>query len=397
MGMMDSEHSKEYHKIKDHHCGCGDKMAKGGGIDEDIDDNSGYWKITFRDRDDFEKFSYTTFTTYGGEEQAIRQVIQENNIFLDKDTNRMYRGENRIEVSDSKKLSDSDMMTKGGIMKNGKYADDSTPFESAYENIEDSVYYLETISELMMQTAKNSREEMFRKKIIRLINELYDSYGKIYDNIGKENKMAQGGGLSTEEQNKFDELDEKINAYLNGKGQVSSKEMSEHAKLKHKINLEKYPLYKKQSKWEKSNNYAKGGGVKARKKKRDYTARNVDSDKHYSAMEEGKRVSRKYANVETRDGGVYHRRNANQYGKTKGGNTYYEHHDNRTDKRVFYADGGEINYKKNWEVVYVTYQGKKVTKNITLGRMSTESDVKNSLKEKGLNIQKVISIKPINK
>jgi hypothetical protein len=37
MGMMDSEHSKEYHKIKDHHCGCGDKMAKGGGISHGLE------------------------------------------------------------------------------------------------------------------------------------------------------------------------------------------------------------------------------------------------------------------------------------------------------------------------------------------------------------------------
>jgi hypothetical protein len=44
-------------------------------------------------------------------------------------------------------------------------------------------------------------------------------------------------------------------------GQVSSKEMVEHAKLKHKINLAKSPLYKKQIDWEKSNNFGKGGNV----------------------------------------------------------------------------------------------------------------------------------------
>jgi hypothetical protein len=77
----------------------------------------------------------------------------------------------------------------------------------------------------------------------------------------KSNKMAKGGGLSTKEQNRFDELSKKINAYLKGEGKVSSKEMVEHAKLKHKRNLDKYPLYKEQIDWEKSNNYGKGGVI----------------------------------------------------------------------------------------------------------------------------------------
>lgn len=77
------------------------------------------------------------------------------------------------------------------------------------------------------------------------------AYGMSEDKSKKSvKKMAKGGGLSTEEQIRFDELDEKMNAYLEGKAQVSSKEMSEHAKLKFKRNLAKNPLLKKQVEWE---------------------------------------------------------------------------------------------------------------------------------------------------
>jgi hypothetical protein len=75
--------------------------------------------------------------------------------------------------------------------------------------------------------------------------------------------------------------------------------------------------------------YAKGGTTDS-------------SDRKYSALKSGKRTSRKYASVEMRGGGVYHRRNANQYGKVKGGKTYYEYSENRTDKRVYLEKGGSL-------------------------------------------------------
>jgi hypothetical protein len=43
-----------------------------------------------------------------------------------------------------------------------------------------------------------------------------------------------------------------------------------------------------------------------------------------------------------RGGSSYRRRNANQYGKVKGGNTYYEYSDNRTDSRKYLAKGGNL-------------------------------------------------------
>jgi hypothetical protein len=60
-----------------------------------------------------------------------------------------------------------------------------------------------------------------------------------------------------------------------------------------------------------------------------------------------------------------------------------------------YAKGGQTNYLKKWEVIYITMQGKKGKKEITLGRMSDRDDVKNQLKRMDLNIREVISIKEV--
>jgi len=79
---------------------------------------------------------------------------------------------------------------------------------------------------------------------------------------------------------------------------------------------------------------ARGGGVKARK--------SVEIDNKYSALKRGKRVSERYAYVDIKGGGTYRRRNANQYGKTKGGGVYYEHHENRVDNGRFLAYGGYV-------------------------------------------------------
>lgn len=80
---------------------------------------------------------------------------------------------------------------------------------------------------------------------------------------------------------------------------------------------------------------AKGGKVKER---------DTTIDREYRALKGGKRTSSKYASVEMRGGGVYHRRNANQYGKVKGGKTYTENRPNRTDAqpRKYLAKGGNI-------------------------------------------------------
>jgi hypothetical protein len=59
------------------------------------------------------------------------------------------------------------------------------------------------------------------------------------------------------------------------------------------------------------------------------------ADKDYSALKGGERNSRKFANVEMKGGKTYHRRNANQYGKVKGGKTYTEYRENRSDSKRF--------------------------------------------------------------
>jgi hypothetical protein len=57
-----------------------------------------------------------------------------------------------------------------------------------------------------------------------------------------------------------------------------------------------------------------------------------------------------------------------------------------------YRKGGDVGNKKDWNVVYITMQGKMGKKTITLGRMSDKTDVKNALKRMDLNIREVTSI-----
>ena len=60
---------------------------------------------------------------------------------------------------------------------------------------------------------------------------------------------------------------------------------------------------------------------------------------------------------------------------------------------IEYSKGGETNYTKKWRVVYITLQGRRGTKEITLGRMSDQQDVKNALRRMpDLNIREVTLI-----
>ena len=232
MGMMDSEHSKEYHKIKNHHCGCGDKMAKGGGISHGLEAG--------------DKISYI-------------------------DGNLLFVANNRksfiINISQGKRISSAEL------------------------------------------------NKMTNKE------QLAFEFGKMAD--GGQVKLTRGKSLY------------EIEFYNEGEKEkaVASKHNDAFYEIergKHKGSL--VHISDVINPYGKS--MARGGGVKART--------TVEVDRHYSALKEGKRVSRKYANVEIRGGGVYHRRNANQHGKVKGGKTYYEHHENRVDKARYLANGGNI-------------------------------------------------------
>ena len=74
--------------------------------------------------------------------------------------------------------------------------------------------------------------------------------------------------------------------------------------------------------------------------------------------------------------------------------------DGRREKRLkgeMYDNGGGVGkYKKDWEVIGITMQGKRFKKIITLGRISDELDVKNALRRMtDLNISEVTSIKEL--
>jgi len=63
-----------------------------------------------------------------------------------------------------------------------------------------------------------------------------------------------------------------------------------------------------------------------------------------------------------------------------------------------FAKGGGVNYKKDWEVIGITINGKKFKKVITLGRMSDKEDVKNALKRMqsdDFRVMEVTSIKEL--
>lgn len=61
---------------------------------------------------------------------------------------------------------------------------------------------------------------------------------------------ARGGKLTDKEKERFEELSEKVEAYLRGETKITSKELSEHAKLKHKYNSSVSPEYRKQMEFE---------------------------------------------------------------------------------------------------------------------------------------------------
>ena len=105
-------------------------------------------------------------------------------------------------------------------------------------------------------------------------------------------------------------------------------------------------------------NYAKGGKIKER---------DTTIDREYRALKGGTRTSSKYASVEMRGGGVYHRRNANQYGKVKGGKTYTENRPNRTDAqpRKYLAEGGNIEIVNIGAKEKKEYMGKMLSRDIS--------------------------------
>ena len=103
----------------------------------------------------------------------------------------------------------------------------------------------------------------------RVFEKLAEIRGVEYDVIYKQwlssDKYANGGALSSDEMDRYNELTQKMKSYLEGGTKMSSKEIAEYSKLKHKRNMGSSEEYRKQMDWEKSvegrYEYSKGGGV----------------------------------------------------------------------------------------------------------------------------------------
>ena len=83
----------------------------------------------------------------------------------------------------------------------------------------------------------------------------------------------------------------------------------------------------------------KGTNIKTNK-----MATNKKLDKEYSAIGPGERTSKKFATIHRKDGSSFRRKNANQYypDGVPGGEDYTEKRVNRTDKNLYYEDGGSV-------------------------------------------------------
>lgn len=83
-------------------------------------------------------------------------------------------------------------------------------------------------------------------------------------------------------------------------------------------------------------------------------------DSIYSASKPGKRKSSKFAKIVMRNGDVFRRRNANQYGNAVGNKTYTENRKNRTDKDIFLEQGGGVSDIEMGEGIEMAKRGMSV-------------------------------------
>lgn len=274
MGMMDSEDSNEFHKIKDHHCKCKDKMEHGGGVGSNK--NAKYLSSISIEKKT--KILQNIAKHYG---VSVKEAENEVNDDDAEDIYEYIANDNSLRMSvytDFK--SKNNKMSKGGNTE--KYED--------WEMI-------------VISKELNKDGGKFNKDRFLVSARNIDEAKKIATELWK--KDFSDSDLSIE------------------------KVMSES-------------LYRLKY----MDKYGRGGKVVVR-------GTSIAADKKYRALKEGKRESRKFANVEMRGGGYYSRRNANQYGKTKGRNTYYEYNQNRTDKqpRIYLEKGGNLGLN------YVVFDG----------------------------------------
>lgn len=162
------------------------------------------------------------------------------------------------------------------------------------------------------------------EKLIAEHEEAIEDLQKVLAKL-KAKKMRRGGGVGEEFTN--EDLEEIVGDF--------SKEQYDNFCYNYDIDFENgqemsnfiYGLNKNElnhiKKQIDANKFRRGGRTTGTDKKRDAM---------FDAKDSGKRKSSKVAYVDMKSGGYYERRNANQYGKTKGGGTYYESAKNRSDK-----------------------------------------------------------------
>jgi hypothetical protein len=95
-------------------------------------------------------------------------------------------------------------------------------------------------------------------------------------------------------------------------------------------------------------------------------------DSIYSASKPGKRKSSKFAKIVMRNGDVFRRRNANQYGNAVGNKTYTENRKNRTDKDIFLQKGGGVSDIEMGEGIEMAKRGTTVAKRKSLEKAITK-------------------------
>jgi hypothetical protein len=323
MGMMDSEHSREYHKIKDHHCGCGDKMAKGGGIYSSDE----LYIVKVYDSD-FNLLDNSRRVFAKNSSKARQEAIDT----LEYEMQQKYGTDLIFRVEEA-----PSMYAKGGGV--GGKLEVGVYKVGKPKKIKPNLYeqkIVEIFENGDIATASDYARSLsdFKFGDISLDGKM-KKYPMITEaQLEAQYKMAKGGDVG----GNYEEFEMVvISKDSNGKSfkdrfLVSARNILEAKKIATKL-WEK-ELYDEGLTIENVEKYAKGGTTES-------------ADRKYSALKSGKRTSRKYASVEMRGGGVYHRRNANQYGRVKGGKTYYEYSENRTDKRRYLAKGGNLSSKES--------------------------------------------------
>ena len=390
MGQVSSkemvEHAKLKHKInlaksplykkqidweKSNNFGKGGNIKYGSVVYEVVKDSNGYKIINKYDLGDEEK----NFNEYFKEKSKRKPFLDSNNWRLDMIlfNFKRFKKENLFDFIPNEKLEKIyDKYSKGGAVdmypkfdlnKSGNYfaTINNKNYEIIYRDDKSQMYDLFQNNK-KIKSDRSIRNLMKFPKIYKdggmiesQIDALYEKSGFINDDFNWKLKLIEMlEDSSIEAYQIYQKLNSKQKEEVLQELFSMNNDMGADGDGEIETSRENLEILLEDAKNGKK--YAKGGSLKAKKKK-DYSQnRNPELDKKYMAEKKGTRVSQKVAQIERRDGTIFKRRNANQYGRTKGGNTYVENRDNRSDKRVFLEKGGEVD---TWENILVDYGFKK--------------------------------------